>query len=452
MENKTLINYYNDIKSYDCDYHEIFYENTIQKVYKYINNRLENINYSETTGIGITLSKMNEKFYGATNNFDELPSLIKNLGINFNKTTYNNSTILEKEYTNKYSHSLYSDEKKKKLLNDINEICRNYDKRIIQVDISLLEKSQLVKILSDNNLITDNRLLTRIIITVIAKDHNKTTTAMMAPGFSLDYSFLDNFDLEKEVLNTCKEAIDKLNVTPFKGGKMPVVIGPGFGAVIFHEACGHAMESYSIVDKTSIFTDKLNKKIASEKVTIIDDGTINGLYGTTNIDDQGEKTKKNILIKNGVLINYLTDKIDAKLLNLKSTGSARRENYMYSSTSRMNNTYLEKGNDKVEDMIKSIDYGLYAKMMGGGSVSPNTGEFNFVVNFGYIIKNGKLDKPVENISLVGDALDILNKVEMVSSDLSYGTGMCGALSGSVPVTIGEPTIKVSSILTGGNNE
>ena len=212
------------------------------------------------------------------------------------------------------------------------------------------------------------------------------------------------------------------------------------------------MEATTVARNISVLSNKLNEKIASDKVTIIDDGTIKSLWGSVNVDDEGKDPNKNLLIENGYLRNYLIDYVNSKKMKMAYTGSGRRQNYKYAPTSRMNNTYLLEGTDKIEDMIKSIKYGLYAKQMGGGSVNPITGDFNFSVEEAFLIEDGKITKPVKGASLIGNTLDILKNVEMVSDNLEYGTGWCGSESGSIPVITGEPTIKVSKILVGGTNE
>ncbi len=452
MEKNKLEQYYNKLLKYDVDYHEIFHEATSTTRYYYINQRIDDITSKYINGIGFTLSKGDKKFYASTSNLEESNNIIEKLGSNFPTRKYKDITLTENSYVTNKNYNNYDKDFRKNLFEKINSFCRSFDKRITQVEITLLEKIQNVTIINDESIKKEDRLHTRIAVSLIAKEKDKTASNAYSPGFAADYSFLNDINLEEKLKETCEILLEKLNTVSFEGGKMPVIIGPGFGAVIFHEACGHAMESYSIINKTSVLTNKLNKKVANEKVTIIDDGTYENLYGTTTIDDQGEETRKNILIKDGILVNYLTDKIDAKLLNSKSTGSGRRENYTYSSISRMNNTYLVPGNDKIEDMIKSISYGLYATKMGGGSVSPNTGEFNFTVSFGYIIKDGKITKPIQNVALIGNTLEILNNVEMISEDLDFGPGVCGSYSGNLYNTCGQPTIKVSSILVGGNKD
>ena len=236
-----------------------------------------------------------------------------------------------------------------------------------------------------------------------------------------------------------------------KGGKplRQTLQGPRFGGVIFHEACGHSLEASGVAYGQSQFAGKLGQKIANEKVTAIDDGTIPNAWGSINIDDEGTPARKNVLIENGVLKSYMIDKFNGRRMGMESTGNARRQSYAYTTTSRMTNTYIAPGNDKNEDIIASIEYGLYAKEMGGGSVNPVTGEFNFAVNEGYLIRNGKICEPVRGASLVGKGSDVIQNIDMVGSDLDMGQGMCGSSSGSVPTNVGQPLVRVSSITVGG---
>ena len=233
---------------------------------------------------------------------------------------------------------------------------------------------------------------------------------------------------------------------------MPVILSNGFGGVIFHEACGHGLEAEALKNNLTVFKDDLGKKIASDKVTLIDDPTLKNYYGSYIIDDEGNLTKEVKLIENGILKSYLVDNYNGHKLSLLPTSSSRRENYLYKPTSRMSNTYLLPGKDKIEDMIKSIDYGIYAKEMGGGSVDPSTGNFNFYITLPYLIENGEIKDLLEPMTLVGSSKEILNNVEMVSDDLKLASGICGASSGNIPVTIGQPTIKIKEILVGGSNE
>ena len=194
---------------------------------------------------------------------------------------------------------------------------------------------------------------------------------------------------------------------------------------------------------------KIGEMVASAKVTAIDDGTIPSAWGSVNIDDEGNPTKKNVLIENGVLKKYMVDRLGSRRMGMEMTGNSRRESYLYEPTSRMTNTYIDNGTDKNEDIIASIEYGLYAKSMGGGSVNPLTGEFNFAVNEGYMVRNGKICEAVRGASLVGKGSQIIKDIDMVGQNLDTAQGMCGSSSGSVPTDVGQPLIRVSSITVGG---
>ena len=457
MNKKTLQLLLDNIIESEVDFGEIFYENTLVKTYEVIDSKLDTINSRITHGVGIRLAHNNDIVYGYTNDLKkkslyELVSRIKN---NFSNNRLIKEVNLERLKISRdksiIKHNDMDDNKKKEYLLNIDKLARSIDSRIVQVDTVFYESDSEVIIANTNNTyVKENRPLTRLNITVIAKDDKKQTKSSKSYGISGGYELLDEIDIKKEVVNLATSAIKKLSAKPCPSGEMPVIIGPGFGAVIFHEACGHSMEATTVSYNTSILSGKLNEKIASSKVSIIDDGTLKSKWGTTVYDDEGNKTRKNVLIKNGVLKGYLIDYLNNRKMNMEITGSGRRESYKYAPTSRMNNTYLVKGHDKIEDMIKSVKYGIYAVNMGGGSVDPVTGDFNFAVNEAYLIENGKITDMVLGGSLIGNTLDILNNVSMVSDDLSFDTGFCGSVSGNVPVTIGEPTILVSKILVGGN--
>jgi len=234
-------------------------------------------------------------------------------------------------------------------------------------------------------------------------------------------------------------------------GRMPVVIGSDFGGVIFHEACGHALETTAVAKGASSFVGKLGQAVAAECLTALDDGTVPDQWGTTAFDDEGRPTEKTVLIERGTLKSYLVDRLGALKTGFRPTGSGRRQSYRFAPTSRMRNTYIAAGSDQVEDMIASIASGLYAKKMGGGSVNPATGEFNFAVLEGYLIRKGQVAGPVRGASLIGFGPEVIRRVQMVGPDLVMETGTCGSVSGWVPTTVGQPTIKVSELTVGGRS-
>ena len=228
-----------------------------------------------------------------------------------------------------------------------------------------------------------------------------------------------------------------------------MVIDNGFGGVIFHEACGHLLETTSVEKKASVFWDKMGEKIAHSALTAIDDGTLAGEWGSLSIDDEGMPTEKTTLIQDGILKTFLCDRMGEIKTGHRRTGSGRRQSYKFAPASRMRNTFIEKGPHSLNEIIGSIPHGLYAKKMGGGSVDPSTGEFNFSVQEAYLIKDGKITTPVKSATLIGTGPEVMSKISMVGNNFSLMAGMCGSVSGSIPTTVGQPCIKVDEILVGG---
>ena len=327
---------------------------------------------------------------------------------------------------------------------------REYADSITQVTGTLLDVDHNILVASTEGLYTqDRQIRTRIAISAVAEMDGETQTGSCNPGRRMGLEMFDFIDPKAVGIHAAKQAVTMAGAGYCPAGLMPVAIENGFGGVIFHEACGHSLEASSVAYGQSQFTGKLGQKIASEKVTAIDDGTIPGAWGSINIDDEGTPAQRKVLIEKGVLKSYMIDKFNGRRMGMESTGSSRRQSYRYTPTSRMTNTYIAPGEDKNEDIIASIEYGLYAKEMGGGSVNPVTGEFNFAVSEGYMIRNGRICEPVRGASLVGKGSQIIQNIDMVGTDLDMGQGMCGSSSGSVPTNVGQPLIRVSSITVGG---
>lgn len=453
MKKDRLERILEDMLSTGGDFAEIFMENKITTIFNYIDSNLDCYNVNFSNGLGLRLAKDSNVYYAATNDFNKknINSIVDTLKSNIKDKviyTYVSLNRLKKYKNNHKTH--YTNDDIKNLFNNLDKKIRSKDHRINQVNITLQNVKQDVTVARENGLFkNEKRERTRLYIIISFKDGDTACNISYSLGKTTSLDLLDEIKFDEVINELIKEGIDKLYASPCPGGEMPVIIENGFGGVIFHEACGHAMEATSVADGISVLSHDLNKKIANEKVSIIDDGTIFNEWGTTKIDDEGRETKRNVLIENGVLKGYLIDEINNHKMNMKPTGSSRRESYIYAPTSRMNNTYLEKGTDTFEDMIKDIKLGLYAKKMGGGSVSPETGDFNFACDLAYMIRDGKLAECVKSASLIGNCKDILASVEMVGDNLALGQGMCGSISGSVPVNVGMPRIKVSHILVGG---
>lgn len=438
-----------------CDFAEVFYEEDTSKNYHLINGIIKGLGITTSRGIGIRLALGSEVVYGSTNKLDNenIKELVNNLKSKFNDTVKISNVVLTEEVVSNINpiNKMISNEEKVAYLKNIDRIARSYD-LINQVDASISERDRKITIAnSRGKLISSSNFYLRLYTTIYASRDGEKTSSNYSLGGSTGYEIFDGLDIESIIKERSENAISKLDAKYFKGGELPVILGPGFGAVIFHEACGHGLEAAAVAIHESVFSDKLNTRIGSDKVTLIDDGTISNMWGSNTIDDEGNQTRRNVLIKNGILTDYLIDEINNRKMNMEINGCSRREDYTYMPVSRMSNTYLEPGNDSIEDMIKSIDYGVYCKDMGGGSVNPLTGDFNFGVNDAYLIENGQITDQIKGISLIGNSREILMNVEAVSNDLRFDCGMCGASSGSVPVTIGQPTIKVSKILVGGRD-
>ena len=322
---------------------------------------------------------------------------------------------------------------------------------IAQASINYLDSEQRVWIANSEGLFTsDLRVYTRFSVSAIASNGTENQSGFFGPGGMQGFEIFDrHIDPEFVARKAAKMAVTMLHAPLCPAGQMPVVIDNGFGGVIFHEACGHSLEATSVAPGNSEFCGKLGQKIAADCVTAIDDGTMLNEWGSENIDDEGLPTTKLVLIENGVLKNYMIDRLNGLKMGMAPTGSGRRESYAYAPTSRMRNTYIAAGNDDEDEMIRTMGDGLYAAQMGGGSVNPATGEFNFSVREGYLVKDGRIVSPVRGASLIGKGSQILMRIDRVGREMTMGQGMCGSRSGSVPTNVGQPTIRVSRLTVGG---
>ena len=444
--------------SHGADFCDLFVENTRSQSLRVKNNIVEGVNQGIDFGVGIRLIYGTEVLYGYTNSADadELKRVARILGERYKSETKTNLNGFSPVNFNDIHpvqkglhHSPFTEEKIS-YLKEISAHGLNASEHIKISEASLLQRHQYVQIFNSHGLVAeDNRHYCRVMSNVIAEKNGEQSTGYFAPGALQGWEFGASID-PKELANlSSAQALVKLDAAPCPGGKMPVVIGNGFGGVIFHEACGHLLETTSVQKKSSVFWDKMDQQIAHSAVSAVDDGTIANEWGSINIDDEGMKTQKTQLIKDGKLTNFLCDYVGSLKTDYKPTGSGRRQSYKFAPASRMRNTYIEAGNYSLDEMISTIDHGIFCKAMGGGSVSPGTGEFNFAALESYLIENGKITKPLKGATLIGTGPDTLQKISMVGKDLEFSAGMCGSVSGSVPVTVGQPALKVDEILVGG---
>ena len=443
--------------SQGADFTEVFVEESLSSSINMLDQKIDEISSLNSFGIGVRLIYMGQAYYGYSSDpkEDNLIKLTKNLGkfredFKSRQTNMFNKQCFEDNHHIAINPETVCKSERVTLLRKINELTRNQGSSIKQVRASMVEKKRVILIANSEGLWTeDTRNYSRMGLSAVAEKKDGPQTASDSPGVLGGYEFFKDLDLRELAESIAHTAIRMSTAGYINGGKMPVIIGNGFGGVIFHEACGHPLETEAIRKNASPFCNKIGQVVGKPILNAIDDGTIANKWGSCNVDDEGTPSQKTILIENGILKNYLSDRIGSEQVGIPKSGSARRESYKFAPVSRMRNTFIAEGNDKIEDMLKSIKYGLYAKKMGGGSVNPGTGEFNFSVQEGFAIRNGKISEPVRGATLIGKGFDILPEISMISDDLDLAAGMCGAASGWVPTTVGQPTLKIDSILVGG---
>lgn len=318
------------------------------------------------------------------------------------------------------------------------------------VDVNYLDRVQRVLIANSEGVwAEDERVWTRLSVTAIAQDGTLRESGFYGPGAGQGLEFFETVTPEQVGAEAARIANAMLRAGYAPAGKLPVVIGNEFGGVIFHEACGHILETTAVEKNASVFADKLGERIAHESVSAIDDGTIPGAWGMVNVDDEGMKGERTVLIENGVLKSFLVDRVGELKTGYRRTGSGRRQNYTFAPASRMRSTFIDRGNETPESLIRQVSHGIYARKMGGGSVTPGTGDYNFAVNEAYMIRNGEIAEPLRGASLVGNGAQDLKNIVGVAGDLALGQGMCGSVSGSLPTDVGQPHILISEITVGG---
>ncbi|MGD8525935.1 MAG: metalloprotease TldD [Thioalkalispiraceae bacterium] len=339
------------------------------------------------------------------------------------------------------------------LLRMLDAEARKQDPRIKQVIVSLAGVQDIILVAaSDGTLNADVRPLVRMNVSVIAEDGSRREQGSTGGGGRVGYEY---FLEEERGLNYAREAVRQalvnLEAVDAPAGSMPVVLGPGWPGVLLHEAVGHGLEGDFNRKGSSVFSGRIGEKVASSLCTVVDDGTLANRRGSLNIDDEGVVSQHNVLIENGILQGYMQDKLNARLMGVQPTGNGRRESYAHLPMPRMTNTYMLAGDHAPEEIIASVEKGLYAVNFGGGQVDITSGKFVFSACEAYLIEKGKVTRPVKGATLIGNGPEVLTKVSMVGNDLQLdnGVGVCGKEGQSVPVGVGQPTLKVDNLTVGG---
>ncbi len=344
-----------------------------------------------------------------------------------------------------------SERAKGQLLRDLDREARAYDPRVSQVQVLYGEYRRRVWIGNSEGLwAEDERSILRLILVVMARRQDLVQESVRGIGGQMGLELLDQVDPVAEVREAAASAVRMLDAEPAPAGPMPVVMNHGWGGVLFHEACGHALEADAVMQGGSIFAGRVGEQVASPLITLVDDATLPGRRGSFRFDDDGTPSQRTVLIEKGVLREYMWDLAQARSAGRQSTGNGRRESFRYLPMPRMTNTLIEAGESDPDDILRSVERGLYVKMLGGGQADTARGDFVFSVNEGYLIEDGRLTAPVRGATLIGNGPEILRDITMVGNDLELdkGLGMCGK-GQQVPVGVGQPTLLIPSITVGG---
>jgi TldD protein len=440
------------------DFAEIFVEDTRGSSLSMIGGCLEKAVSGREFGVGVRVLKGEFSVYAYTNDASEINLIAvarsaaqairgghrQNITIDLRKTVINN-----KHQIISLPDSV-SKARKVEWMRRGHVAAKGFDPLISQTSVFYYDTVQNVLIAnSEGVFVEDRRIYNRLGINAIAEKGTEKETAFMGPGSFSGLEYMENLDIEAYGCEAARSAKTMLLADYAPAGNFPVVIENELGGIIFHEACGHGLEAAAVARKASVFADKIGEYVASPIVTAYDDGTLPNTWGSLNIDDEGSPTQKNLLIESGILKGYLIDKLGSRKMGMASTGSSRRESYKNPPTSRMNNTYIAPGTSTPEEIISNTEQGIYAKYIDGGSVNPATSDYNFTVSEGYMIRNGEIAEPIKGAILIGKGIDTLKKIDMVGNNLGLGVGMCGASSGTLPVTVGQPMIRVSELTVGG---
>lgn len=445
--------------SLGADFAELYVERNQVNNVNTLSSQVQSVQSGIDFGIGIRMVYGTKVLYGYTNKADagELKRIATELAardlrdpvtaasaFDYRETSENhpasNILSIDSQVSEKVAYLLAADKSARAASNMISQT-RGF----------CMQREQSIELFNSEGLhASDVRNYIRAGLTAIASEGGEQATGSWNDGGLSGWEIREAIDPEKTGNEATRQALVNLCAKPCPSGRMPVVIGPGFGGVIFHEACGHLLETTSVAKKASVFHDQMGELIANPVVNAVDDGTMKKEWGSINIDDEGMETQRTQLIKDGKLTSFLVDRIGSQQTGYDRTGSGRRQNYKFAPASRMRNTFIEAGDSAIDDMIGSIEKGVYASHMGGGSVQPGTGEFNFAVTEGYYIEDGKIQYPVKAATLISTGPAVLKEISMVGNDFSLACGMCGSVSGAVPTTVGQATLKVDDILVGGN--
>ncbi|WMY94754.1 MAG: metalloprotease TldD [Arsenophonus sp.] len=446
------------------DYADLFFQSICHETLELENKIIKTGSYNIDEGVGIRVIDYNKTGFSYTNKIN-LKALYTSAyeACSFLNEKHKKKTCILNNVNYKYYYPTINplesthQEEKIEFLQRIDQIARLEDSRVKEVNVKLSGVYEYVLIAAtDATLAADLRPLVCLSIKVLVEDKGKRECGFSGCGGRYDYEYFFKRNegkvlVEYHVREAVRIALINLQAIAAPAGRMPVVLGAGLPGILLHEAVGHGLEGDFNRRGVSIFSDQLGKKIASEFCTVVDDGTLFGHRGSLAIDDEGVPGKYNVLIENGILKKYMQDKMNARLMGLFPTGNGRRESYAHLPMPRMTNTYLLAGKSMPEEIIDSVDRGIYAPTFSGGQVDITSGKFVFSTLEAYLIEKGKITKPIKGVTLIGSGKDVMQKISMVGNDLKIDSGVstCEKEGQSIPVGVGQPTLKLESMTVGG---
>ena len=444
------------ISNYDDG--ELFIEKKVSENFTYDDNKLKNASYDEDQGFGLRV--VNEDTVGFSHCSDLTETAILNSAQAVQSIKYGKN--FSQKLPSKTNKSLYSDKNpiseikfktKIKLLEDINNYARSINTNVRQVSVSLAANYQIIEVLKKDGLsFFDSRPLVRLNVNITVQNKKKIESGSFGFGGRHMYDLiLNKLSWMNAVDNAYNQASLRLKAVSAPAGEQTVVLGPGWPGILLHEAIGHGLEGDFNRKKTSAFHNLVNEQVASDQITIVDDGTISQKRGSLTIDDEGTPTQNTTLIENGILKNFMQDRLNAKLMKKIPTGNGRRQSYSSIPMPRMTNTYMLNGKYDPQELIKSTKKGVYATQFSGGQVDITSGKFVFSASEAFEINDGKIGNPIKGATLIGNGPDVLKQVSMVANDMTLdnGIGTCGKEGQMVPVGVGQPSLKVDNLTVGG---
>jgi TldD protein len=439
------------LKNAGFDFFDIYIENSFTRTVESRNKQIENVNFSTDKGVGIRGVKGFSTLFASTNDTSQKSVYEKTKFICDIVSPKEGVHILEIPQMSIYSYKGYPAnlDLVKGIIDKVNTLAYK-SPYIVQASVTYSDKLKEIAILNEEgNLLQEKRTYTLLFIELVAKLDDILQTIRKPLSAMGGVEFLENINFEiltQEMVEKIEQLIKSPRLDP---GLMSVVLDSSAGGTMIHEAVGHGLEADLVFESMSVYKNKLGTKVANDKITVVDDACVEKARGSFVFDDEGTRGMRKILIKNGVLNDYMFDKMYAKVNNRLSNGSARRQSYVYVPIPRMSNTYILPGNDNKGAIIDSVEHGLLVKKMGGGQVNPVTGDFVFEVSEGYLIEKGKVKHMVRGATLIGNGPKILQEIDMVGDDFGTEVGTCGKSSQGVPVTDGEPTLRIPKIMVGG---